>query len=86
METAFFLAIISVCPFSLGNCYSEEDWTRYISEPFQLEETASQSTDHFNITCKKELDKLRVQVRVEGSLSFLCVNEEIWRKHRPEYE
>jgi len=31
METAFFLTIISVCPFSLGNCYSEENWTHYIS-------------------------------------------------------
>ena len=86
METVFFLAIITVCPISVGNCTSADDWVRYISPPFEVERHMLQQANVMNKMCTGELAKLRLSVEIEGSISNLCVNEDIWRKHHPEHD
>jgi hypothetical protein len=45
-----------------------------------------QDPDEMQKKCIIELDKLRVSLDMEPPYNNLCVNEEIWRKHHPEYE
>jgi hypothetical protein len=86
MEIVLFLAILSVCPISTGNCLSPDDWVRYISPPFEIERHMLQDPVEMQKKCTIELDKLRVSLDMEPPYNNLCVNEEIWRKHHPEYE
>tara|TARA_Y100001951_G_scaffold53265_1_gene42250 strand:+ start:285 stop:545 length:261 start_codon:yes stop_codon:yes gene_type:complete len=86
METVLFLAIISVCPVSVAFCDSADDWTRYISAPFEIEASLLQEASKMDNACTAALDKLKLQVDMEGSYSHLCVREDLWRKHHPEYD
>ena len=81
-----FLAIISVC-ISTTNCSNGNNYEKYISEPFAVENVLLEHDTSFMPICTMHIDELKTILPKEQktrTMSALCVRKDVWDKTHPE--
>ena len=85
METALFLAILTICPTGL-NCFETDGFVRFISEPFEAVQGNFITGDLGDVhtTCQEQLNMLsQLYLSEGGSRSHLCVRKDVWDSTHP---